>query len=300
MAEGHAPTGASVVSYADGDGWRAGFALDGRMLDSTVVPTLHEQGPLSVRELLSFGPETLADACGEATDLLAGDAAARPFAEVTLGPAITDPAKILCVGLNYRAHAAESNVDVPTVPTVFAKFQNCLIGPSEPIVMPHVSTQIDYEGELAAIIGKRCKEVSEADALEYVAGYAAFNDVTARDLQHQVSQWTVGKSIDTFGPIGPGIVPADLVGDPQDLQLITRVNGQVMQSESTALMVFSVAELISFLSHAMTLEPGDVIATGTPSGVGVSMQPPLFLKPGDEVEVEIERVGVLRNPVVAG
>jgi len=300
MGDGQAPSGTCVVSYADNGGWRAGFLLDGHVLDSAHVPVLGGRGELGMRALLALGPAALAEACEQAGGLLADDgAASRPVTEVKLGPAIPDPAKILCVGLNYRAHAAESNVDVPTVPTVFAKFQNCLVGSGAGVVMPNCSDQIDYEGELAAVIGKRCKEVSEADALDYVAGYAAFNDVTARDMQHQVSQWTVGKSLDTFAPMGPGIVPAAAVGDPQALQLTTRVNGRVVQSETTAMMVFSVAQLIAFLSSAMTLEPGDVIATGTPSGVGQSMTPPVYLKAGDEVEVEIDRVGLLRNPVVA-
>jgi acylpyruvate hydrolase len=300
MAEPNTGTGTSVVSFAREGGWRAGFLLDGRLIDAADVPLVPGRDAVTVRSLVELGPAALAEACEQAADLLGrGGAASRTVQDVTLGPAIPDPAKILCAGLNYKAHAAESNAELPVVPNVFAKFQNCLVGHGAPVVLPKVSDKVDWEGELAAVIGTRCKAVGEADALDYVAGYVVFNDVSARDLQLQVSQWTVGKSPDTFGPIGPGIVPAAAVGDPQSLQLTTRVNGQVMQSESTAMMVFSVAQLIAFLSSVMTLEPGDVIATGTPSGVGQSMNPPVFLKAGDEVEVEIERVGLLRNPIVA-
>jgi 2-keto-4-pentenoate hydratase/2-oxohepta-3-ene-1,7-dioic acid hydratase in catechol pathway len=301
MAEANIGGGTSVVSYAEGGGWRAGFLLEGRLIDAAGVPILAGHDAATVRSLVALGPAALAEACEQAADLLGRDgASSRAVEDVTLGPAIPDPAKILCAGLNYKAHAAESNAELPSVPNVFAKFQNCLVGHGAPVVLPKASDKVDWEGELAAVIGTRCKGVAEADALGYVAGYAVFNDVSARDLQLQVSQWTVGKSPDTFGPIGPGIVPAAAVGDPQALQLTTRVNGQVMQSESTAMMVFSVAELVAFLSSVMTLEPGDVIATGTPSGVGQSMNPPVFLKAGDEVEVEIDRVGLLRNPIVAG
>jgi 2-keto-4-pentenoate hydratase/2-oxohepta-3-ene-1,7-dioic acid hydratase in catechol pathway len=218
--------------------------------------------------------------------------------DIIFGPPIPDPDKILCIGLNYREHARESGLEVPPVPVVFAKFRNSLIGPGAAIELPAISQQVDYEGELAVVIGKRCKNVNPDEALSAVAGYSAFNDVSARDLQLQVSQWTVGKAIDTFAPMGPGLVSAHLVPDPQQLELITRLNGQVVQQSSTADMIFSVAEIISYLSRSMTLEPGDIIATGTPSGVGFKREPALFLKPGDVVEVEISSIGLLSNPVV--
>jgi acylpyruvate hydrolase len=214
------------------------------------------------------------------------------------GPPVPDPDKILCIGLNYREHARESGLEVPSVPVVFAKFRNSLVGPGAAIELPGVSQQVDYEGELAVVIGSRCKNIAATDALSVVAGYSAFNDVSARDLQLQVSQWTTGKAIDTFAPMGPGITPAHLVPDPQRLELITRVNGQVVQQTSTADMIFSVAEIIVYLSRSMTLEPGDIIATGTPSGVGFKREPALFLKPGDVVEVEICLIGLLSNPVI--
>jgi 2-keto-4-pentenoate hydratase/2-oxohepta-3-ene-1,7-dioic acid hydratase in catechol pathway len=218
--------------------------------------------------------------------------------DIIFGPPIPDPDKILCIGLNYREHARESGLEVPSVPVVFAKFRNSLIGPGAAIELPAVSQQVDYEGELAVVIGSRCKNISATDALSVVAGYSAFNDVSARDLQLQVSQWTTGKAIDTFAPMGPGMIPAHLVPDPQELELITRLNGQVVQQSSTADMIFSVAEIIAYLSKSMTLEPGDIIATGTPSGVGFKREPALFLKPGDVVEVEISSIGLLSNPVV--
>jgi len=182
----------------------------------------------------------------------------------------------------------------------YRKFRNSLIGPTSSILLPRVSTLIDYEGELAVIIGKRCKSVPEEEALHYVAGYSVIDDVTARDIQAQTSQWTAGKALDTFAPMGPGIVPASQIPDPQTLTLVTRVNGQEVQHDTTANMIFSVASAIAFLSSLMTLEPGDILATGTPSGVGFKRTPPLFLRDGDVVEVEIERIGLLRNPVKQG
>jgi 2-keto-4-pentenoate hydratase/2-oxohepta-3-ene-1,7-dioic acid hydratase in catechol pathway len=217
-----------------------------------------------------------------------------------LGPPVPNPDKILCLGVNYREHAAEAQQEIPAVPMVFAKFRNCLTGPTSPILLPRVGKLIDYEGELAVIIGKRCKAVTEREALQYVAGYSIINDVTARDIQAQTSQWTAGKALDTFAPMGPGIVPASQIPDPQTLTLSTRVNGQEVQHDSTANMIFSVAAAIAFLSSLMTLEPGDILATGTPSGVGFKRTPPLFLKDGDMVEVEIERIGCIRNPVKRG
>ena len=219
--------------------------------------------------------------------------------EVELGPPGPDPEKILCLGLNYPEHAAEAELDIPPAPTFFAKFRNSLVGPTSPVILTAADHFIDYEGELAVVIGKRCKHVSEQEALAYVAGYTVCNDVSARVLQMQTGQWTAGKAIDTFLPMGPGIVLAADIPDPQTLLLTTRVNGEVVQRENTSQMIFSVAATIAFLSSFMTLEPGDLIATGTPSGIGARRQPPLFLHPGDIVEVEIERIGMIRNHMVA-
>ena len=274
-----------VVTYAAGAGagWRAGVIVDGNIVDV---------GP-SVRQLLSEtggGPGIARRA--------AAAPAAGPVAELPLGPPVPDPDKILCLGLNYRAHAAESAMEVPAAPVLFAKFRNALVGSGAPVELPAASGKVDYEGELAVVIGRRCKHVAAVDALSVVAGYMPLNDISARDLQLQTPQWTAGKAPDTFAPCGPALVTADEVGDPQALTLTTRLNGGTVQHASTADMIFSVATTIAFISRVITLEPGDIIATGTPSGVGQSRTPPIFLKPGDEIEVEISRVGTLRSPVV--
>jgi acylpyruvate hydrolase len=219
--------------------------------------------------------------------------------EVRLAAPVPRPSKIIGIGLNYRDHAAETGQELPAKPTVFAKFPTTLTGPYDPIVLPALSNSVDYEGELGVVIGRQARFVSEGEALSYVGGYLAVNDVSARDVQGWTSQWTLGKSFDTFAPTGPFLVTAAEVPDPQNLEIETRVNGVVMQHSNTANMVFTVAALVSQLSAVMTLEPGDIIATGTPSGVGAAQDPPRFLRDGDVVEVEIERLGCLRSPVVA-
>jgi 2-keto-4-pentenoate hydratase/2-oxohepta-3-ene-1,7-dioic acid hydratase in catechol pathway len=190
-------------------------------------------------------------------------------------------------------------VPLPEWPILFAKWPNTLIGPGEPIVMPAITDQIDYEAELGVVIGSRVKGVSVENALEAVAGYLCLNDVSARDLQFGDKQWTRGKSPDTFCPVGPRLVPAAEVRDPQNLRIRAILNGEVLQDSTTANMVFGVAEIVSFISQAITLEPGDLIATGTPAGVGIFRDPPILLKPGDEITIEIEGLGELTNPVAA-
>ena len=185
----------------------------------------------------------------------------------------------------------------PEVPILFAKYRNSLIGPGSPICLPGLSEEIDYEGELAVVIGRQCKDITEENALEYVAGYMAFHDVSARDLQFRSGQWLSGKALDSFAPCGPALV-IDEISDPQNLNIATRVNGQTLQESNTRHMIFSVAKTISYISQLMTLEPGDIIATGTPEGVGFKRTPPIFLRDGDIVEVEVEKIGTLRNPVV--
>ena len=232
---------------------------------------------------------------------LAAMAASAPgTARVRLAAPVPKPSKIIGIGLNYRDHAAETGQELPVKPTVFAKFPNTLTGPYDPIVLPALSNSVDYECELGVVIGRRAQSVPEDEALSYVGGYLAVNDVSARDVQGWTSQWTLGKSFDTFAPAGPFLVTAADVPDPQNLQIETRVNGVTVQHSSTANMVFSVAALVSQLSAVMTLEPGDIIATGTPGGIGAAQDPPRFLRDGDIVEVEIERLGCLRNPVVTG
>jgi 2-keto-4-pentenoate hydratase/2-oxohepta-3-ene-1,7-dioic acid hydratase in catechol pathway len=207
--------------------------------------------------------------------------------------------KIVCVGLNYVDHAREVELALPEKPLLFAKWQSAVIASGEPIVIPPGVEQVDYEAELAAVVGARVKGVSVENALEAIAGYTCLNDVSARVLQFADGQWTRAKSLDTFCPIGPHVVPREEVGDPQSLRIRCRVNGETLQDGSTADMIFGVAELVAYVSETITLEPGDVIATGTPPGVAFGRPDGRYLQDGDTVEVEIERIGVLVNPVVA-
>ena len=213
---------------------------------------------------------------------------------------IERPGKIVCVGLNYRDHAEEQGVDLPEEPLLFAKWPTALVGPGDPIVIPPAVTMCDYEAELGVVIGSRVKGVSKENALEAVRGYLCANDVTARDLQFGDGQWTRGKSPDTFCPVGPALVPAADVGDPHDLWIRATVSGEVLQDSTTANLIFGIDEVISHVSKTATLEPGDLILTGTPAGVGVFRTPRRLLEPGDEVTIEIEGLGALTNPVVAG
>jgi 2-keto-4-pentenoate hydratase/2-oxohepta-3-ene-1,7-dioic acid hydratase in catechol pathway len=213
---------------------------------------------------------------------------------------IDRPSKIVCVGLNYRDHAEEQGAPLPEAPLLFAKWQNTLIGPGEPIVIPPVVTQCDYEAELGVVIGSRVRNVSRENALEAVRGYLCANDVSARDLQFADGQWTRGKSPDTFCPVGPRLVPASEISNPQDLRIRAIVSGEVLQDSTTANLIFGIDEIISHASLTSTLEPGDLILTGTPAGVGVFRDPKRLLQPGDEVTIEIEGIGELTNPVVAG
>ena len=210
---------------------------------------------------------------------------------------IERPGKIVCVGLNYRDHAEEQGTELPPAPLLFAKWPNALIGPGEAIVLPRVSKRVDYEAELGVVIGERVRGVSKENALDAVRGYICLNDVSARDLQFSDGQWTRGKSADTFCPVGPRLVPAAEVPDPQALGIRCVLNGETMQDSTTANMIFGVAEIIAYASATMTFEPGDLIATGTPAGVGVFRDPPMLLKEGDEVTIEIDGLGSLTNPV---
>ncbi len=229
----------------------------------------------------------------------AGAAHEIDLSAVTLEAPIPRPGKIICIGLNYRDHAAEANLPIPDVPTIFSKYANSVIGPEKPIVIPRISNQIDYEGELAFVIGGMARYVSEEEALDYVAGFMPFNDVSARDFQMRTSQWTIGKTFDTFAPMGPALVTADEIPDPHQLDIRVTVGGQLLQDSNTRHLIFSIPKLVAYLSKVMTLEPGDVVATGTPAGVGYARQPPRFLRPGDMVEIEIEGLGTLVNPVAA-
>jgi 2-keto-4-pentenoate hydratase/2-oxohepta-3-ene-1,7-dioic acid hydratase in catechol pathway len=222
-----------------------------------------------------------------------------PLSKVKYGPPVPLPPKVLCIGQNYADHCREQNVPLPEIPELFCKFATSIIGCGDAIMLHKATTKVDYEAELAIVIGKRGKNIPKARAYEHVFGYTIFHDVSARDLQFKSKQWTRGKSPDTFAPTGPWLVTRDEVPDPHNLSIRTRLNGRLMQDSNTSNLVFGVPALVEFLSQTITLEPGDIIATGTPPGVGCFRKPPVFLKPGDVVRMEIAGLGVLENPVVA-
>lgn len=253
--------------------------------------------PVELADFLQAGEPAMARA--RAALRRAGRAETFPIGEVKLEAPIPRPGKILCVGLNYRDHAEEGGMEIPAHPTIFAKYANCINGPYDPIVIPRVTSQVDWEGELGVVIGRRAKYISKEVALGCVGGYVAFNDVSGRDYQFLSSQWTLGKTFDTFGPMGPALVTTDEIPDPSGLEICTRVNGEVVQASNTRHLIFDVPYLVSFLSEVLTLEPGDLIITGTPAGVGFNRDPKRFLCPGDIVQVEIEKIGRLENPVIS-
>jgi 2-keto-4-pentenoate hydratase/2-oxohepta-3-ene-1,7-dioic acid hydratase in catechol pathway len=240
----------------------------------------------------NFGAEMPAPGAARASAIV-------PLADVQLLAPVPRPGKIICIGLNYRDHAAESKMAVPESPITFSKYVTCVTNPSAPVFLPRTSEKVDYEAELAVVIGRRGKHVPVERAFEYVLGYTNFNDVSARDFQFADGQWQRGKSCDTFAPIGPAIVTSDEIPNPHRLRIQLRLNGQPMQDSTTEQLIFGIDRLVSFLSETVTLEPGDIIATGTPPGVGFARKPPVFLKPGDLMEVEVEGLGVLSNPVLA-
>jgi len=222
------------------------------------------------------------------------------LADVELLPPVPHPGKIICIGLNYRAHAIEGGNAIPDYPAVFLRVPSSLTAPGGIIIYPEISDKLDYEAELAVVIGRTARSVSKADALDYVAGYSCFNDGSVRDYQRKSTQWTMGKNFDGTGGFGPDLVtPDELPAGAAGLRLVARLNNETMQDSTTGDMIFDVATLIATLSEAMTLEPGDVIATGTPSGVGYARKPPVFMRPGDVCEIEIERIGILTNTIAA-
>lgn len=271
---------------------RIGTVLGDEILDlSSAAPDL----PKQMVELLAAGPEAL----NAARAAVSG----RRYRldQVRLEAPVPNPQKFLAIGLNYEDHAEEARragIKVTDEQVWFSKLNSCIAGPFDPIVMPAVSDKLDYEVELGVIIGRRCRNVDVSQALSMIAGYTVCNDVTVRDWQHRTPQWTLGKSFDTHGPFGPWIVTADRVPDPQNLTLRLLVNGELRQQASTALMIHPVAAQIAHLSQAITLEPGDVIATGTCSGVAIGMHPPRFLRVGDLVRAEIDGIGAIENRVV--
>jgi 2-keto-4-pentenoate hydratase/2-oxohepta-3-ene-1,7-dioic acid hydratase in catechol pathway len=290
-----------LASYRHGDRFVGAVLLGETLVDlgtaaqrGALAP---DPGPVSVRTALERGWHR-AERLREGAERAARDGQERRLDQVTLGPPVPDAGKVLCVGLNYVDHTQEVAFAPPEVPTIFAKFANSLVGPGADVRYPAGSKEVDYEGELAVVVGEVCKSVPVDRALDVVAGVMVLNDLSARDLQFATPQWTVGKAVDDFAPCGPSVVPLTDLPPIGTLRLTTRVNGVVVQSASTGEMVFGIQEIISFLSRTMTLHPGDIIATGTPAGVGMSQSPPRFLRVGDTVEVEIDGVGRIRNRIV--
>ncbi|MFO8009034.1 MAG: fumarylacetoacetate hydrolase family protein [Candidatus Brocadiia bacterium] len=289
-----------LVTYIAGGARRGGAVVGDSVLDLASASHGRILGPvpsfLSDARLLQEARQLIERA---ATDEDFSARYCRPLSSLQLLSPVPRPGKVLCLGLNYRDHAAESGAPVPEEPIVFAKASSSVIGPAMPIRLPHCSQKVDYEVELAVIIGGRAKGISAAEAMQYVAGYTVLNDVTARDYQREKpgGQWTLAKSFDTFCPMGPWIVTADEIPDPHDLGLSTDLCGEAMQSSRTDQMIFGIPEIIEYITRVLTLEPGDVIGTGTPPGVGFARRPPRYLKQGDVVECRVEGIGTLRNPV---
>ncbi len=282
------------VTVATERGPRACGVVDGQYVE---VNAADPDIPPSVRGLLELGPEGQRRAWSA---LKSGKVRHDP-AKVRLLAPVPDARKIICIGLNYRDHAAESGVPAPREPVLFSKYPTALIGHEQPVVLPRVSHEVDFEAELVVAIGRGGRHIARERAFEHVGGYAVGHDVSARDwqLNKPGKQWMAGKTFDTFAPVGPMLVTPDEVPDPHALRIQLRLNGQTMQDSNTSQLIFGVDELIAYLSQVFTLEPGDLIFTGTPPGVGMARKPPVWLKAGDNVEVEIEGLGVLRNPVVA-
>lgn len=284
-----------LLTFKDGEALRLGLKTAAGVIDVVKAgEALGVQVPATVEAAIATNNAGLSELASKA----AGTTSAPWLLDestLTLGPAVPNPGKIICIGLNYRKHAEESGAAIPTSPVIFSKFNNTLAGHNESVPLPPVAEQYDYEVELCVVMGKTASGVSEADALNYVYGYCTANDLSVRDLQMRTSQWLLGKTMDKFFPIGPYLVTADEVGDPQKLQCTTKVNGELRQNSNTADMIFSVAQLISYISTYFPLQPGDLITTGTPEGVAMGMPNKPWLKPGDEVIVEVEKLGALRN-----
>ena len=259
------------------------------------VGSTPQAGIVAGDQVIGLGQDMLSVIATGTLPVLAGPR--YDLAAVKLLAPIPRPPKFICVGMNYRDHAREAGVEIPSVPTIFSKFSNVVIGPGAPIVLPKNSTRPDYEAEFAFVIGPGGRHISAARALDHVFGYTIVNDVSARDHQTTTSQWLISKSFDTFAPMGPWIVTRDEIADPHALDLQLEIGGEVLQHSNTRELVFGVPALIEYISSVVTLEPGDIVATGTPAGVGFARKPPRYLRPGDEVAIRIQGIGELRNPV---
>jgi acylpyruvate hydrolase len=293
----------SRLGLADGDDVIDVNAAYARLLSSRGVPRAREHASAEVpADMTAF----LAEGAGAVQRALDAAEFARGHPDgglrharrdIALLPVVPRPPKVICVGLNYRDHAEETGTKIPEQPVFFSKFTSCLIAAGDPIIVPRVSDQVDYEVELALVIGRPGRYIREADAASHVAGYTILNDISIRDYQMRTSQWLVGKVFDRTTPVGPELVTPDEVAHPDALQLRTTVNGRLLQDSTTANLIFSLPRIIAAISEVVTLEPGDLIATGTPSGVGFTRKPPLFLRDGDVVVLEVESLGRLENPV---
>ncbi|WP_315838457.1 fumarylacetoacetate hydrolase family protein [Bradyrhizobium prioriisuperbiae] len=270
-----------------------GSASYGAVKDRGVVDLGRRLAQRTLRELLE------ADRLQDAAAVLAAGTPDHALDAIAYAPVIPDPGKIICVGLNYRDHVAEVGRTVTEKPALFARFATSQVGHLQPVIRPRVSDHFDYEGELAVIIGRRGRHIGRSDALGHVAGYACYNEGSVRDWQRHTTQFLAGKTFDHTGSFGPWLVTTDEIPDPSRLTLETRLNGESVQKTTTDLLITDIPDLIAYCSTIMTLEPGDVIVTGTPGGVGLKRTPPLFMKPGDTVEVEISGIGLLRNPAAA-
>jgi 2-keto-4-pentenoate hydratase/2-oxohepta-3-ene-1,7-dioic acid hydratase in catechol pathway len=280
-----------LVTYDAGRGARAGILLGDSIVDAWDALG-GEQPPLpSVRSLLEAG--RLDDARG------IGDGPSVAVAEARVLVPIPDPGKLICIGLNYRSHAEEAGLEAPETPIIFGKFPNALVPAGAEVALPAYSQKVDYEAEVAFVIGSRAKDVPEERALDHIAGYTLLNDLSARDYQFMTSQWMSGKVFDGSAPCGPALVTPDAAGAPDAIEIELKLNGEVMQSASTEDLFHSIPALVAHLSMLMTLEPGDIVSTGTPAGVGSVRQPRVWLKPGDDVEITSPTLGVLRNSMVA-
>ena len=279
-----------LVTYDAGDGPRAGVLEDGRVVDAWAL--LGEPHRAGLRELLEHDRvDNLRPRLGDT------GAPSHPLSAVRLLPPIPDPEKIVCIGLNYAAHAAEGREEVPKSPTIFGKFRNALAAPGATVTLPAASAKVDYEGEIAFVIGRPAREVDEAQALDHLAGYMLLNDLSARDLQYATPQWMAGKVFDGSAPSGPWLVTPDEAGPPDGLELTLTLNGEQMQNGRTEALIFSIPTLLAHLSRLMTLRPGDIVATGTPEGVGGARQPRVWLQDGDELIVSSPTLGQLETRI---
>jgi 2-keto-4-pentenoate hydratase/2-oxohepta-3-ene-1,7-dioic acid hydratase in catechol pathway len=275
-----------IVTYRSDRGSRAGVLRDDSVVD---VWDALGGGGSSVRDLIG------SDRLAEAAEIAGGEPV--PLEQVELGPPVPDPEKIVCIGLNYRAHAAEAGIEPPDAPTFFAKFRNALAAPGATVPLPAASTKVDFEAEVAFVVGRRCSDVSESEAADFIAGYMLLNDLSARDLQFATPQWMPGKVFDGSAPCGPALVTPDEAGPHDRISFSLTLNGDEMQAASTDDLIFSAPALVARLSKLMTLEPGDLVSTGTPAGVGSTRQPRIWLQPGDEITISSPTLGRLETRI---